>query len=647
MLYSRLLICIVLFIPIETAAQFICPPCNAPCDTLTFTAAGICQHCGMELTPLTEVAPLLGPNPTFLQQLQANNQENGQAMEVVSWLSDVYGPRLLGTENYWQALQWTKSTLHAWGIEEVEFHSFNRSHRAWQLKGFSAEMVAPTYAPLLAYPAAFTQPTNGTVEGDVVYLNHWQELYEFSEELVGKIILLGDTYRPVNNQFSPSSRRYTDEELASAAENPDPNHRILGYLSRRSINQALQTREEQRERFATFFEEATRRGVIAIIEASNFPYGLLHADGNNHFPSYPYLDDIQPPAGFVLANEHFGRLKRLIEKGFTPRLKLMLDASYQEVPEYQQNLLATLPGNDPVLAGESVLMGGHFDSWHAGTGAIDNASGVAVMMEALRLLKKLNIPLKRTVQLALWGGEEQFFAGSFAFVEDFIGDINTGDLKDQSSKISAYFNLDNGAGKIRGIYTMGNKKVMPIFTDWLAPFPDANTLTVQYANQTDHELFDRLNIPAFQFIQDPLNYLSVVHHTNLDVPEYIEQEDLNFNAVLVAYLIYQVANAPALLPRKTFNSPKASRRGETLFELTGFENAKQVQLIGDFNNWNLFGTPMYKTPNGWACRLALTPGEYVYKFYTDGQFIADPQTPQDQLTTDGKGHGGLTQLLVE
>lgn len=137
------------------------------------------------------------------------------------------------------------------------------------------------------------------------------------------------------------------------------------------------------------------------------------------------------------------------------------------------------------------------------------------------------------------------------------------------------------------------------------------------------------------------------HHTNLDVPEYIEQEDINFKAVLVAYLIYQVANAPALLPRKTFNSPKASRSGETLFELAGFENAQQVQLIGDFNNWNLFGTPMYKTPTGWTCRLPLPPSEYVYKFYADGQFIADPQTPQDQLTTDGKGHGGLTRLQVE
>lgn len=625
-------------------AQFICPPCNMFCDTLSFSEAGICPHCNMQLV---EQVVTEETSDTLLHNLQKEAEDEGLGMHIVSILSDLYGPRLLGTSNYIKALNWAKEQLESWGADEVSFHKFDRNHRGWELNSFDVTMSAPTYNKIQAYPAAFTNSTDGEVEGEVLYLDHWQSIYEYEGKLKGKIVLLGDTYRPASNKFEPFAQRFSTEQLNQAVENPDPNHRVLGYLSRRSINQAIRGSYNRREAMAPFFEFARQEGALALVEASYLPYGILHVDGNTHFPSYIHKDDINPIACFVFSNEHFGRLKRLLDQGITPKIKLHLDATFVEDEANNQNLLATIEGQDPALKEESIIIGGHFDSWHAGTGAVDNGSGVAIMMEAFRLLKALDLEMKRSVKLALWGGEEQIFAGSFGYVEDIVGNIENGELKEEALKIAAYFNLDNGAGKIRGIYTMGNDKVIPPLQEILQSFTGDNYLTLQYANQTDHELFDRLNIPAFQFIQDPLDYISALHHTNLDAYEYVPENDIRESAILVAYLVYRLANEEQPLPRKRFNSPKPSRTGNTLFEIAGYPDAQQVQLIGTFNNWNLFGTPMYKTDTGWACKLDLPPGEYLYKFYIDNNFIADPVTPEEELKKDGKGHGGLTIRVVE
>jgi hypothetical protein len=268
------------------------------------------------------------------------------------------------------------------------------------------------------------------------------------------------------------------------------------------------------------------------------------------------------------------------------------------------------------------------------------------MLEAMRLLKQAEIPLKRTVKMVLWGGEEQVFAGSKFYTESDIGDFTTKKKGPVNPKVSAYLNLDNGAGKIRGIYLHGNHEISKYFSEYLALFPESKTMTLQNANQTDHELFDYFNVPAFQFIQDPLDYMSAIHHTNMDVYEYAPMQDIKYNSVLVAYLVYKIANEETLLPRKPYNNPIPSRKGNTTFNLNGYEDAKKVFLIGDFNQWNLFGTPMYKTENGWECKIDLPPGKYYYKFYVDNHWTADPSTPVEELAQDGKGHGGLTIKLV-
>lgn len=194
---------------------------------------------------------------------------------------------------------------------------------------------------------------------------------------------------------------------------------------------------------------------------------------------------------------------------------------------------------------------------------------------------------------------------------------------------------------------MGNRRIGQYFQKYLKPFPKSQTLTTQYANQTDHEFFDALNIPGFQFIQDPLDYMSAIHHTNVDTYEYVPEGDVKYNALLVAYLVYQIAQQDKMLPRKIFNSAKPSLKGNVTFRLPGFAKAKEVNLVGTFNNWNLFGTPMVKDKDGWYCRLPLAPGRYLYKFFIDGVWTNHPTTPKDQLKKDGKGHGGLTVMVVE
>ncbi len=625
---------------------FICPPCNSPCDTIQFHQGGICPTCNMRLVP-GELPPKFDTTDTLLQQMKVQAYEQSQAMATISVLSDVYGPRLMGTPNYYQSVQWIQKKLKKWGIDAVSTPSFDQKHRGWSVQNFSMVMAQPNRMPLQVYPQAYTAGTNGRQKGEVVLLKNMQKMAQWKGKLRGKIILLGNSYRPATNQYQPFTRRFTSKQLKQAAQNPDPNHRVIGYLGRRSIVQAIRWSYHRRREKQAFFEFCKKEGVIALVEASDYPYGILHADGNRNIPSYMHTHQISPIASFVMANEHFGRLVRLLKLGYKPQLEVNLQVKFYNNPAYNVNLLASIPGTDDQLKREKVVIGAHLDSWHAGTGAVDNASGVAVMMEAMRILKKVGIQPRRTIQLALWGGEEQIFAGSRRFTAQSLGDIETGALKSDQKKITAYLNLDNGAGKIRGVYLMGNRGIRPYFQKHLKPFPKSHTFTTQYTDQTDHEFFDRLNIPGFQFIQDPLDYMSAIHHTNLDTYEYVPPGDVKYNALLMAYLIYKIAQQDHLLPRKKFNSPQPSLTGNATFRLPGFAKAKEVNLVGTFNNWNLFGTPMVKDDQGWYCRLPLAPGRYLYKFFVDGVWTNHPQTPKDQLKKDGQGHGGLTELVVE
>ncbi len=586
---------------------------------------------------------------TILVKIKNASKTNSAVSETITNLADINGPRLLGTVNYYNAANWARIKLKEFGADTSYFESFDKKYRGWSIKSFNMEMTKPDYMHIIAYPLAYTKSTSGTVEGKVVYLSSPDSLKFLKDKLKGKIVLLGHDFSSFNASQEIHSDRISKELLQQSSDNPDPNDLLTGYHSRRSTNHAIANQEQRREDLKSFFEFCEKEGVVALIEPSDYPYGILHADGNHSVPSYRKVNEITPIASFVIANEHFGRLVRFIQNGITPTIKLHLETEFNYNPKYNVNVVADIMGVDSKVVTEQVIIGAHLDSWHSGTGAVDNAAGCSVMMEAFRILKASGLSPKRTIKICLWGGEEQIFAGSREYVNTNVGSLIDGQPKKDFSKISAYFNLDNGTGKIRGIYAQGNSKVKPIFEDFLNPFKALGngTVTLQNANQTDHELFDALNIPAFQFIQDPLNYISAVHHTNMDVAEYVNENDLKESAVIVAYIIYKAAMQDSLLPRRDFISIKPGIQGSTTFFLEGFENAKSVSIVADFNNWNMFGTPLQKVNGGWICKLDLKSGRYLYKYIIDGDWTANPKTPTDKLLRDGKGHAGLTEIIVK
>lgn len=584
-------------------------------------------------------------NKDILQKIQKVSADSSHIMQNISVLSDVYGPRFLGTPNYYNSVLWLEKELKKAGIK-TEKQSFDKKNRGWTLESFSIEMSSPSYAHINAYPLAYTNSTNGIKEGEVITIKRFDELYKKKGTLQNKIVLLQGYYRPNSSLKRNPTSFLSDEILTKASANQDPNDLIIGYHSRRPTTDVFEFREQTKKERTIFFNFCKKEGILAIIEPSNSPYGIIHADGNRSTPSFSKQNDIKAIPSFAMSNEHFGRLIRLVNMGYSPRLKFNLKTTFYSDPKFNVNLIAEIPGTDKDLKDEIVIIGAHLDSWHAGTGAVDNAANCAVMIEAIRLIKAANLKPKRTIKLILWGGEEQVFAGSYNYVNKHVGDMKTFETKSENKRISAYLNLDNGAGKIRGIYLMGNQKIVPFFAEYLQPFEESQTLTIQNANQTDHELFDFHNVPAFQFIQDPLDYIPITHHTNMDVYEYIPEKAQKYNAKLVAYLTYQIAQEPTLLPRKKFNSPIPSKKGNTTFNLEGFPNAKKVSLVGDFNNWNMFGTPLYKTKTGWKVKIDLPKGKYYYKFIVDGYWTADPKTHEEKLAKDGKGHGGLTILRV-
>ena len=582
---------------------------------------------------------------SLLDSIRAASSKD-DIMKNVSYFSDVYGPRLLGTPNYYNSILYAQNKLQEQSIS-TRLESFDRGFRGWDFTSFSVEQTEPNYSPVNAYPLAFTRSTKGESEGELVFIEMLKDAYDLEGKLQGKIIMFKGFYYPVKSREGILTERLSDEKLIRAVANPDPNDVVIGYHSRISVPGLFKRRQKTKEQMTEFFEFLEDEGVVATIEPSDYPYGILHVDGNRAMPSYRMAKDYKPLPSFTISNEHFGRLLRLKNLGLSPKLKVQLDSRYFEEPKYHQNLIAEIQGTDPNVKDELVIIGAHLDSWHAGTGAVDNAASCAMLMEVMLVLKKLNARPKRTIRLVLWGGEEHIFAGSEFYVDNRVGDMTTGKPKAEKPKISAYLNLDNGAGKIRGIYLMGNQAIEPYFAEYLQPFPNSNALTIQNANQTDHWLFDYHNIPAFQFIQDPLDYITAIHHTNADMYEYVPENDQEYNTDLVAYLVMQIANEDHLLPRKPYNNIQPSREGNETFQLKGFTDAEEVSVVGNFNNWDMFNLPMYKTKDGWEMKLNLPKGKYFYKFIVDGYWTSNPETPKHEIAKDGKGHGGLTILYVE
>ncbi len=488
----------------------------------------------------------------MVSRIKEEGFQRSRVMETLSYLTDVHGPRLLASPGYFEAATWAKAQMESWGLQNVRLESIPDSLRGWSVESYSVELVEPRYTRLPAYPRAWTAGTEGEIRAAPMLIEHprnLDSLKTFNGQLQGRILLMGRN-RDSGPRFEPFTTRFTYDELAEAEQHivPAPENPIGGATSSRKLSEMLQFWRSRQTVQAKIDQFLIDEGVAAVITPSRSDHGILHVDGTY----VTRIGDMKPVANFVISNEQYGRIIRMIDKGIAPVLKLHLRTTFYDDPSYRVNILAEIAGTDKKLRDQLVMVGAHFDSWHSGTGATDNGAGSAVMMEVMRILKKVGAQPRRTIRIALWTGEEQGLFGSRAYAKKYLGEPSVKERKPEANKISAYFNLDNGSGKIRGVYLQGNEAVRPIFAALLSPFDylDATTLTVQNTTGTDHLVFDELGIPAFQFIQDPLNYGTVTHHTNMDVYENLIEDDLRQNAVVVASLVYHIAMRDAMLHRE-------------------------------------------------------------------------------------------------
>ncbi len=494
---------------------------------------------------------------SVIARIKNEGFQHSQLMETIFYLTDVLGPRLRGSPNYKAAAEWAARTLTRWGLSNAQLEPGGYTGRGWTINRFSVEMVEPQYLHVIAYPMAWSPSTTGTIAGKpiIAEINSLDDLAKYRGKLRGAIILVGKPSTKPAAHFTADARRFTEEELRRAEQAIDPTEKILAEYDAPNFAQSEKARREGLARRASLSKFFVDEGVAAWLRPSPLDSAILTVSDAGGFdfnsPNFKLpVPELSVPS-FIVAREHYGRIYRLTERGIPVKVEINLQVTIHEAgPGY--NVVAELPGVDPRLKDEVVMLGGHFDSWHAGTGATDNAAGSAVMMEAIRILKTIGVKPRRTIRLALWDGEEGGHLGSSTYVKNHFGDPSTMRLKADHSKLAAYFNLDNGTGRIRGVYLQGNEGVRPIFESWLQPFHylGATALAIQAVGGTDHLDYDHVGLPGFQFIQDPIDYESRTHHTNLDVYESILPDDLKQAAVIVASFVYHSAMRDERLPRK-------------------------------------------------------------------------------------------------
>ena len=496
------------------------------------------------------VAPLAAQWPATenldldaIYRIKDEGLQRSKVMEIESYLTDVYGPRLTNSPNIKEAGEWAQKTMKEWGLANVHVETWPFG-RGWQNQVFLAHAMTPRAYPLIGYPKAWTPGTNGKVTGEAVLavIVTEKDFETFRGTLRGKFVL-GTPMRDVSPHMEAPGHRYTDAELLELSKQPDAG----GRGGRGRGNQADAAFTRKKTQF--WIDE----GVAAVLDISRGDGGTLFVQGGG---SRDAKDPPSPPQ-IVIAVEQYGRIVRTLEKKIPVTLAMDIDNRFYDADLNGFNLVGELPGTDK--ADEVVMIGAHFDSWHTGTGATDNAAGSAIMMEAMRLLKVSGAKLRRTVRIGLWGGEEQGLLGSKEYIKAHYGDPATMQLKPAHAKFAGYFNVDNGTGLIRGVYLQGNEAVAPIFQQWMEPFKNMGmtTLTIRNTGGTDHLSYDAVGLPGFQFIQDEVEYNSRTHHSNMDLYERVQATDLMRNAVIVASFVYHAANRDEKLPRKPLPKPQA------------------------------------------------------------------------------------------
>ena len=464
--------------------------------------------------------------------------------EIAFYLTDYSGPRLSNSPGLTTASKWAIKEMESWGMVNAELEAWGEFGKGWQVEKSYVAMTAPYYMPFIAIPKAWTNGTNGPVKGEVVALDikTEEDFAKYDGKLKGKIVLIPSDY-DATATFKADGTRFTDEELKDMEKLPTSGgrggwtpERIAEWRKRRAL----------RNKINTFISE---QSPALIITARSGRHGTLFTSNGASYKS----DAPAAMAEYEMIPEHANMMARLIEKGVKVELEAEIATKFQDKDLKGYNVIAEIPGTDPNLKDEIVMMGGHLDSWHGSTGATDNASGCAVMLEAARIIQTLGLKPKRTIRIALWSGEEQGIYGSNNYVKNHFGDASTMSLKPEQEKLSAYYNIDNGTGKIRGVYLQGNMAAKPVFGAWFDAMSDiieTPTITIRNTGGTDHLAFDRIGLPGFQFIQDEIEYDTRTHHTNMDNYDRLEMDDLKQMATVIAIVVYHTAQRDELMPRE-------------------------------------------------------------------------------------------------
>lgn len=508
---------------------------------------------------LLVAAPLVASEKSAIDLIKDEGLNNSQVMKILWTLTDDIGPRLTGSPALKHAHEWTRDQLKQWGLQNAHLEEWGPFGRGWTLKRFSAEMVEPQCMPITGVPKAWSPGLRRPITAEVVYINarNPEELTQYKGKLKGKIVL--HTPGPVNLRMleKPLAVRLPDQEPPASTgtgAGMQPERRRPGGGQGGFAMDDAKYRLYDSEGVAMVVETApVGEGVsIRVMSARVSP---PQREGESRKRAWDKDARILPQ--IVIAPEHYNRMLRLLQNGKKVEMCVNLQVEYQDKDLMGYNTIAEIPGTD--LADEVVMIGAHLDSWHAATGATDNATGVAVCMEAMRILQASGLKPRRTIRIALWGGEEQGLLGSRAYVEKHLVQRITEDGTTRQvrtpayDKFVAYFNDDNGSGRFRGITLQGNDQLRTVFANWLEPFHEMGATRVApgRSGSTDHVSFDMVGLPAFQFIQDSLEYFGRTWHTNQDFYDRAQEEDLKQGAVIMAAFAYQAAMLDEKLPRRT------------------------------------------------------------------------------------------------
>lgn len=485
------------------------------------------------------------PDAAAVQKIRDEGLNHSKVMETAFYLTDVAGPRLAGSPGLKRAQDWAVNQLKGWGLENAKREPWGKFGKGWEVQKNYAAITVPYYHAIIAIPKAWTAGTNGPIKGNVVLVkaDTITDLDQYKGKLAGKIVIF-DTKTQLARGTKADLTRYTDEELdkmANATAQPS---------QRRAV-------DRNSPQFAAFQRaRALRTAVSKFLQEENVGLILSLARGTDgtvfttNGASYADTAKIAAPE-LETSGEDYLRILRLVKAGQKVEMEADIKTQFFTDDLQGYDVVAEIPGTDKKLKDQVVMIGGHLDSWHAATGATDNAAGSAVMMEAVRILKAIGFKPKRTIRIALWSSEEQGLFGSRYYVLNHFGDPKTMQLKPEQAKVSAYYNLDNGTGKIRGIYLQGDSLAGPVFKPWFEPFKDldAGTITISNTGGTDHLSFAAVGIPGFQFIQDPMDYGTRTHHSNQDTYDRLSEDDLKQAATIVASFVYNTAQRAEMIPR--------------------------------------------------------------------------------------------------